>query len=366
MKSTEAAPRMASIQIARAIAALSVVLYHSHLAVAAYPSPANLPFFAAYGSFGVDLFFVVSGFIIAHISRNGLDLAPYLIKRFFRIYPIYWLFLIASVYLYTRHDYRLGGNEYTTESLIKSFLIFPMHDQPWYAVGWTLEHEIIFYVVAGIVMSFAGYGALLTVLGTAGAVGIVLHSILPSLGLTTSFWDWHLIDPSMIEFFAGVAVYRYKENLFRLGLVAPFLFFLVSVALTIAAMDSGIAPLPAFGTPLVASAAAALIVTLLTLERRGYLTGPLSRFFILIGNASFSLYLVHWIVVLDAGRIKWKVMMHLPDGASELWRWGIVALCVTASIAMFYLIETPLNKFGHWLSTVPARPSLRPVNVTPH
>ena len=87
--------RFSSIQIARAFAALSVLLFHSHFVVASFQHQGSISFFSAYGSFGVDLFFVVSEFIIAHIAGDGqLGIGrEYFVKRFFRIYPLYWMFL---------------------------------------------------------------------------------------------------------------------------------------------------------------------------------------------------------------------------------------------------------------------------------
>jgi peptidoglycan/LPS O-acetylase OafA/YrhL len=343
-----------SIQIARAVAALSVVLFHSHFAVAAFETKTAIPFFTAHGSFGVDLFFAISGFIIAHISRDGrFVLGSYLLKRFFRIYPIYWAFVTLSMVAYFKYGYRLGGNEYTAGTLIKSIFIWPMKDQPWYAVGWTLEHEVIFYIIAGIVLSFAGLRTLIAILGTAGVIGIVFHSVLPSFDVTQNFWDWHLVDPSMILFCAGVAVYAYQAMLARLGVTVPLLTFVVSITATIAAIDSKLPPLPQLGTVLIGFSSAALIVTLLNLERLGAINSralrflQALRFLIIIGDASFSLYLVHWVIVLEAGRGRWKLLLGLPEWASEPWRWSVVALCVAVSVVMHRCFEKPIISFGH-------------------
>ena len=352
--------KLASIQIARAIAALSVLLFHSHFAVAAYEARVEIPFFTKHGSFGVDLFFVVSGFIIAHIAGGrSPDLKPYLIRRFFRIYPIYWMFLIFAVIMYFRYDYRLGGNEYSTATLIKSFLILPIKDQPWYAVGWTLEHEIIFYVVAGIVFSFAGYYTLMAVLLAAGVAGLALHSVLPSLGITHDFWDWHFLDPSMLLFFAGVAVCKYRNTLAGLGVGVPAIIFALTLWASAAAIDSGVAPIPQFGTVLVA-AAAALIVTLLNFERIGGFKGSASRLLILIGDASFSLYLVHWAMVIELGRVKWRSLFGLQERAEEPWRAAVIILCIILAVLMFRFIETPIIFLGHKIAKLCSR---EPISV---
>ncbi|MNP37283.1 hypothetical protein D3C76_1307250 [compost metagenome] len=64
---------------------------------------------------------------------------------------------------------------------------------------------------------------------------------------------------------------------------------------------------------------------------------------VVIGNASYSLYLVHWVILINMGRMKYKAAYGVPDWAAELWRFGLIAVCIAVSIAMYKLIEKPLN-----------------------
>lgn len=67
---------------------------------------------------------------------------------------------------------------------------------------------------------------------------------------------------------------------------------------------------------------------------------------ITIGNASYSLYLIHWVILINAGRGKYKLMLGAPDWAAELWRFSWISICIIAAIAMYYFIEKPIIKLG--------------------
>lgn len=140
-----------SIQILRGIAALFVVCFHFRYTVNdiyAQKDIGNRLF--EFGSFGVDLFFIISGFIMAMSARQNENLSAFIIKRFFRIYPLY--FAVLTLYI------ALGFNEYSLVHIIKSYLLVPIdykNEMPYYgysimAIAWTLTYEIWFYFIFGI------------------------------------------------------------------------------------------------------------------------------------------------------------------------------------------------------------------------
>ena len=92
-----------SIQLLRAVAALMVVVQHSHIAFTP-TEKAKLwwwPVFSDFGWLGVSLFFVISGFIIANVlSRPNFSLVDYFWRRFIRIYPLYWMVGAVGLYYY--------------------------------------------------------------------------------------------------------------------------------------------------------------------------------------------------------------------------------------------------------------------------
>ncbi|WP_423347203.1 acyltransferase family protein [Larkinella sp. VNQ87] len=146
-----------SIQAMRALAALLVTLFHltAKMDNIGIQSPLLNCFRAGFG--GVDLFFIISGFIITHtsISKFGTprQWLPYLKKRFIRIYSLYWiLLLLASVGLLV---FRLFTPSlqwvryaFSPLTLLKAILLLPSHESP-LLVTWTLSHELYFTCCSG-------------------------------------------------------------------------------------------------------------------------------------------------------------------------------------------------------------------------
>lgn len=146
-----------SIQVLRAVAALLVAFWHFAAAMATYhhaPAWINTRNFAAIGNAGVDLFFVISGFVIFHTHRPdtaGCAAAGrFLRRRVLRIYPLYWLWTTALVAMWGMHAV-LKTHHPTLRYLIASYLLWPAPNQdgvwrPFLEQGWTLGYECYFYL----------------------------------------------------------------------------------------------------------------------------------------------------------------------------------------------------------------------------
>ena len=157
--------KLQSIQILRGFAALLVVIYHIRameaLAIAnnGLTESPLLNGLVTNGYAGVDLFFVISGFIMVHVTtgvRAGVKSAlDFLFARVTRIYPIWWIFaaLMTAMFIVSNGLGYSGGLEHASEGqpltpyMIKSFLLAPQPAHPVLGVGWTLVHEMYFYLV---------------------------------------------------------------------------------------------------------------------------------------------------------------------------------------------------------------------------
>lgn len=163
--------KLQSIQLLRGIAALLVVFYHAWGLQLLTATPQNstsglLGGVFASGYAGVDLFFVISGFIMVWVTRRTepgvAGVGEFLFARITRIYPLWWAAasLAAAYYIFLHvpdaNDPAWRGAIQQGEGgafLIRSFLLVPQADLPVLSLGWTLMHEMYFYVIfAGLLM----------------------------------------------------------------------------------------------------------------------------------------------------------------------------------------------------------------------
>lgn len=164
--------KLHSIQILRALAAFAVLIFHiraSESQMIAAASGSEMPLVGGLftnGYLGVDLFFVISGFIIVFVA-GGSPASPraaseFLFARLTRVYPIWWIFA-ALLAVYMLATYGLHGLSETgvpavgrgippIEYLVKSFLLMPQPEHPILGVGWTLVHEVHFYMVFALIL----------------------------------------------------------------------------------------------------------------------------------------------------------------------------------------------------------------------
>lgn len=162
--------KLQSIQLLRGIAALLVVFYHAWglqlLTIGPQNSASGLlgGIFSS-GYAGVDLFFVISGFIMVWVTRKaepGLaGVGEFLFSRVTRIYPIWWVAaaLAAAYYIFLNvpdaNDPAWRAAIQQGEGhlfLLKSFFLVPQPDLPVLSLGWTLIHEMYFYAVFALLL----------------------------------------------------------------------------------------------------------------------------------------------------------------------------------------------------------------------
>ncbi|HPE48613.1 MAG TPA: acyltransferase [Hyphomonas sp.] len=163
--------KLRSIQALRGLAALLVVLYHTRSLEGKGIEANGLTeqtwaggvFTNGYA--GVDLFFVISGFIMVYVTQNmrhgPRGAADFLFARMTRIYPVWWAFAgFMMAYMVGVHGLSGYGQGWSaisrTEPLVpylfKSFVLAPQREFPILGVGWTLVHEMYFYAVFTLLM----------------------------------------------------------------------------------------------------------------------------------------------------------------------------------------------------------------------
>ncbi len=214
--------KLQTIQALRGLAALLVVIYHTRsleglsiTGLGASESPLVGGLFEN-GYAGVDLFFVISGFIMVWVTqgqpahfRTSLE---FLFARIGRIYPIWWAFAgIMTGYMVLAHGLNPNGGGWDvisrgaplTPYLLNSFFLLPQPDFPVLGVGWTLIHEVYFYVVFTLILLLSRRFWPLVLL--AWGVTVVAGSLAGLSGPFAGTIVMLLFYPMTMEFIFGAA-----------------------------------------------------------------------------------------------------------------------------------------------------------------
>jgi peptidoglycan/LPS O-acetylase OafA/YrhL len=150
-----------SIQVLRGLAAIAVVAIHMELLEAKNLSSHVLPGIFSIGDAGVDLFFVISGFIMIFIQPaplNGNTHLKFLVNRWTRIFPPYWLAMLPLIPLWLKWPHLFNNYYHNHVDLLRSVLLLPQDYQPLLGVGWSLIHEVYFYVVVSFALYLTPFG----------------------------------------------------------------------------------------------------------------------------------------------------------------------------------------------------------------
>ena len=272
------------VQILRFLAAIAVVAFHAWGVAPNYVSvPEDTASFGLWhGGHGVDLFFVISGFIIFYATQDS-DLTPaaFLRRRVERIVPLYAVVIVAVTGLALLWPAVFGTpGWYTPRHILKSlmFVSFTDGEMPVIYVGWSLEYEMYFYLVVGLLMALVtrvwrSVVMLFSVLVVAGQFA----GIATALGHYAFF-----VDPLLLEFVAGVVVgYIFVKGRPDWPMVVAIT---CASAAVLAADPSNRAVV--FGIP-----AACLVAGGAYLSRRRTSLSWLERAMARLGDASYSIYL---------------------------------------------------------------------------
>ena len=331
--------RLGNIQALRGIAVLAVVLTHLLSVERKYAGDRVLGDIFNVGLSGVDLFFAISGFVMVYVAWRNAEgwraSLSFLFARIGRIYPLYWLvsLVVLGVWL-IRPDMVFASNAHV--SLIRSFALFPDHYPPLLAVGWTLIHEMYFYLVfAGLIFlprQFRKWGLALwgaMVLGGFLGGGDNHGAVLRLLTHTLSF-----------EFMGGalaaLAYQRFDGRGWKIALLLGGLWFAVASMIS---MNMGLSfwedwPRAASFAP----AVSLIVYGAAGAERAGFY---FNRFLVWLGDQSYALYLTHVLSLSAAGRL-WSIFAREGIMDNLLMLPLLLCLAIFAGEVTHRLIEVPL------------------------
>src|ERR1035437_260869 len=276
--------RLDSVQLLRAIAAVDVVAFHT-------------PVFNAVGSWGVTLFFVISGFIMCYVTEaTG---SQFIQKRILRIVPLYWAGTLSVFGIALLAPSLLQSTTADVGELIKSLAFIPFYKgqtiSPVLFLGWTLNLEMFFYVLFALSLKLSHRHR--------AAICSALLLMIAACGQLFRFDSVVLkffTQPMILDFIFGMVCYWVLTRFTRRGEGSPSMrrraWALVGAVLLVCMpLTAGHNPAATGLNPGASSGIALALVASLAFccVVHGLAGANLPRFAVLIGDASYSLYLFH-------------------------------------------------------------------------
>lgn len=326
-----------NIQNLRALAAYAVVAYHClirflHPADPLGRSYLDLP------SGGVDLFFVISGFVMVHTTRDDETSAWFATKRIARIVPLYWITTAVVIALVLVRPWFFSQAMLTPEAVLSSLFFVPHADAsgqayPILGVGWTLNYEMMFYAMFAISLMLPRPYRLPGVVALISLVWLTAN--LSGDALMAHFYA----NPILFEFAAGCVLAHALRSAsiiawVRANPVWPFaLAGLAGFAIFPAIIPLGQPSILRYGLP-------AFLLVFAAAAQDLYRTRAPETVLTQLGDASYSAYLLHPIIIMIVAQVVTAVLG--TSIAAELILMSVVlATTAIVSIASMRYFEKP-------------------------
>jgi exopolysaccharide production protein ExoZ len=305
-----------NIQALRGIAVLMVVALHLFATEKKYSPDQLLPDFLQLGAAGVDIFFVISGFIMVSVTKNlqpsFSSMQQFLLMRAARIYPLYWIISLALLLIAQLFPGITTPLATNTLFVIKSFLLYPQENLPLLMVGWTLVHEMFFYLIFSCLLLLPRKKLPLALAAWALTTVYCYHNInfaSPVLQIAT--------HPMSLEFIGGCFLGIFVQRMTITS--APLVLFSGIAAMLAAWMLWQLNSddiLPIGETRVIYFLPGCLLITAgcIGLDQRGI---HLSLWLEKIGDASYSIYLTH-ILFLSAFCKAWQFFPYRETLADNM------------------------------------------------
>jgi exopolysaccharide production protein ExoZ len=342
--------KLQPVQVLRGVAASSVVIghaLHETATLVGRGGPTDIADHLSWG-YGVDLFFVISGFIMLHTTADQFGkphLARlFLLRRIIRIAPLYWAMTLA-VLVTGAYTGSVSASLGTLSDTIASLLFIPYERVsgevlPVLPLGWTLNYEMFFYCGFASCM-FAGLRAGISALFVGFVSLVALGWFWPNEFVVVRFWSNSII----VEFLFGIGIALLARSTWRPSLRLGILLTVVAALASVAAIGNLIPAGPrflSFGVPAAITVFAAV-----------FLPEPspswILSLFVGLGETSYSLYLTHMFSIRLL-RVFW---FRLMDSALSDWCFVAAALIMASTVGylVHILIETPVTR---WLNNIVA------------
>lgn len=315
----------------RAIAATSVIYFH----IGASPN---------FGSFGVDLFFVMSGFVMALVVDHGQSARVFAIHRLARIVPLYWVLTTCLLIVAAVKPELLNSTSTHIGNYFKSLFFIPYFKEngalhPLLAVGWTLNYEMFFYVCVCLSLWVARkHCFIMTTLLLTGAFVALGH--VSDHPVLSAFFG----NPLVFEFLFGVLAYKLHKHGFLAETNKTVLVLFAGLSclsmVCFEVLGADIHRVVAYGIP-----AVVLVLTMTALENFFVIQKTrFSNVLVSVGNASYATYLSHLYVVEGMRKIAHQ-KLDLIDPYTPLGVCAILLLSLAVGHVIYIALDKPLSGY---------------------
>ncbi|SFM13163.1 Peptidoglycan/LPS O-acetylase OafA/YrhL, contains acyltransferase and SGNH-hydrolase domains [Paenibacillus sp. 1_12] len=330
--------RLEFLDMLRGIAALAVMVEHMGERL----FPGFVYFISNYfqmGQFGVTLFFLSSGFIIPHSLERSNRLKTFWIRRFFRLYPLYWVNLGMAVLLYYFYIHSVEKPSIPTilanVTMVQKFLGKP----DIIGLYWTLGIEMLFYFICSLLFIVGLFRRSITIVFVFFVLALVT-SASPILGIKIPGWGMFF---SLYTMFVGAVMYRYYQKqisgkVFSIVYGCSFLLILV-ICNNVFWEDNDPMYLGTHSfVPMLSAWTFAYLLFLLSFKTEN-LKSP--KILLFLGVISYSIYLMHALVI--------EALPRLESGIWTFILWVVITICVAT--LTYLVIEKPFIAIGRKLSS---------------
>ncbi|PWV99191.1 exopolysaccharide production protein ExoZ [Hoeflea marina] len=333
---------LVQLQYIRALAALLVVYFHAILQLRTIDPSAVLGV-ALFGKSGVDVFFVLSGFVMwVTTSGKPITALQFYGKRIRRIVPLYWAVTLAAAAVALVAPQILKSTVFDAQHVAASLAFLPWINPadpegrmiaPVIVPGWTLNYEMYFYLIFGALLFIRPRFRLALLVATLAAIA-ALCSLASMQTTATTFYG----NPIVFEFAAGAVLGLLYLRGFRIGTTVAVALAVVSTALLLVFdfLELPHERLLTIGLP-----AVLIVFAMTSIDFTRVRELRLLRF---LGDASYSIYLTH-IFVLAGWRMAYS---HLPEGILTnqyiLVASMLLASCIVGGL-VHLMFELPVDRY---------------------
>lgn len=322
-----------SIQFLRGLAAIMVIM--AHIQHKGYQFNIDSLRWFNIGGGGVDIFFIISGFIMCYVTHNKrISFPSFLMDRIKRIMPTYWILSLVALggYLIAPSLINSSGGE---TSILASFTLIPNGGKYLIQNGWTLSYEFLYYII------FAFFIAA-TENRNARYVGINLFiTLLVFIGVLIkpeSPFYLFITNNIIFEFALGIICFVFIKNI-KTNKATSCIIIMISLSFLVVENTTALKPGPRamhYGIPMMLLFIGIVGLEDLISRKKTILTKAVET----LGNISYSLYLIHpFALVITAKALK---SLQIKNGL--LFTSAMLLTSIVAGLLFYLLVERPITK----------------------